>query len=281
MNWCFGCKLVEAFARARKAWALAPYINDLHAVLMDRAGAALTPHDRVLMENALAFSEIVADDASTPRSEMVFVHEHDGLEKILRVFVESCHTRLPVIGSDIDDIKGFLLLKDAVAKSLELRGREADFRLEDILRPLPVVQESMDLPRVLHTMRRAKVTMVLVVDELGGTSGLLCLRDIMAELLGDVDDVQHGTDDAPLHILGAGRYQVRGDFALDDFDAAAGTSLFDDYGEDVETIGGAVLRATGRMPSRGDRVRLSPKAEALVVACTGRRILAVEIRTLG
>ena len=264
-------------ARARKAWELAPHIHDLHAAMEEREGKALNGNERELLENAMAFSRVVADDVSTPRAEMVSVAENTGLEKLVKIFAESSHTRLPVTGKNLDDIKGFVLLKDVVAKLLELQGREKEFKLSNMVRPLPVVQESMSLPKVVHLMRKEKVTMVLVVDEFGGTSGLVCLRDILGELVGEVGD-EDSEDIVPLRAMGNGRFFVRGDTTLEEFDKAAGTKLMRDFGKEVETVGGAVLRAANKVPAKGDRVKLGLKIEALVVGTNGRRVMAVEMK---
>ena len=273
-------RLKDGMARARKAWELAPHIHDLHAAMEEREGLALSGNERELLENAMAFSRVVADDVSTPRAEMVAVSETIKLDKLVEIFAESSHTRLPVIGKNLDDVKGFLLLKDVVAKLLELKGREGQFKLKEMIRPLPVVQESMSLPKVVHLMRREKVTMVLVVDEFGGTSGLVCLRDVLGELVGEVGD-EDSEDYEPLRAMGGGRFFVRGDTTLSEFDKAAGTELFEKFGDQVETIGGAVLHAASKVPAKGDRVKLGPNVEVLVVGTNGRRVMAVEIKVAG
>ncbi|MBI1308391.1 MAG: CBS domain-containing protein [Proteobacteria bacterium] len=272
-------RLKVMWKASRKAWSLAPHLDDLHAAFEDRANMALTPHERELLENALAFSQITADDVSVPRAQIVALPQRAGLEETLRVFAESAHSRLPVVGKGLDDVQGFVLLKDVVAQAHALRGKEKDFSLAAVARALPVVPETMPLPKVLQAMRRAKVAMVLVVDELGDTSGLACLLDILEELVGDMaDELDEGTE--ALVKLEDGTFAVRGSLPLEEFDAAAGTALLKKFGHEVETVGGAVLLAAKKVPAKGEKVKLSAKVEATVSASNGRRVLAVALKVL-
>jgi len=259
--------------RLRKTVELAPHIDDLHAAFEDRGGGALSRHERELLENALAFSEVVADDVGVPRADIVAVHMESGFEQVLQAFKDSAHTRLPVVGRDLDDVKGLVLIKDVIGYV----GRGEAFTLEKILRPATFVAESMTLPRVLQTMKKTRIPLVLVVDEFGGTSGLITLKDIVEELVGDIDDEHADTGPAPVIALAPGKWRVRGDLPLEDFDAQAGTNLAAETGEDVETVGGAVLRAAKTVPGRGETFALGPGISATVAAADGRRVLSVDI----
>lgn len=264
----------KRWERARKAWELNEHIDDLHAAFEDRdAQTPLTRHERELLENALAFSQITADDVSTPRAEIVSVPEGSGFAAVLRAFAESAHTRLPIHGKNLDDIKGFVMLKDFVP----FVGKDEKFKLADITRPVAFVPENMSLPRVLQIMRKSHVPMVLAVDEFGGTSGLISLHDILEELVGDLEDEHDASDEAPMVALGDGRYRIQGDFTLEDLDAALGTDLAYAFEDHAETLGGAVTQAARKIPAKGEKVALSAHVDAIVATTDGRRVLMVEL----
>lgn len=265
--------LKKRWQRMRKAWELNPHIDDLHAAFEDREGAALTRHERELLENALAFSQVTADDVSVPRAEIVSVAESSDFPSVLRTFVDSSHTRLPVHGKNLDDIKGFVMLKDFIP----FVGREASFSLAAITRPVAFVPENMSLPRVLQIMRKNHAPMVLAVDEFGGTSGLISLHDILEELVGDIEDEHGPADEAPMVSIGSGRYRVQGDFTLEDLDAALGTTLALAFEDHAETLAGALMQTARKVPAKGEKIILHPNVEAMVTASDGRRVLMVEI----
>lgn len=264
--------------RVRKALELALYIDDLYEAFEERSSPhKLTRQERELLENTLAFGEITADEISVPRAEIVAVPESADLKKLLKIFKATPHSRLPVIGKDLDDIKGVITLKDVVAAL----DKPEDFRLDALLRPLTFVQENLPLPRVLQVMKKTHVPLVLVTDEFGGTSGLISLKDVVEELVGDLDD-EHEEPEGPLIVpIGGGRYRVRGDCPLEKLDSMVGTTLLETFGDTVETIGGAVMQVARTVPPKGERLHLADTVDAIVVATDGRRVQAVDIKVVG
>lgn len=269
------CRITDWFERVRKAMELAPYIDDLYEAFEEReSDTKLTPGERELLENTLAFGEITADEISVPRADIVGVPEKADLKKVMKAFKESHHNRLLVFGRSLDDIKGLIALKDM----LPVLEKPETFDLKAMLRPVPFVQESMPLPKVLQVMKKNGTPLVLVTDEFGGTSGLISLKDIVEELVGDIDDDREPDDVAPFVSIGANRYRVRGDCLLEDFDAAQGTSLAQKFEDYAETIGGAVMQVAKTVPAKGERVTLMDGVEGTVVASDGRRVVAVDLK---
>lgn len=264
--------------RVAKALQLAPHIDDLYAAFEEREGAApLSRHERELLENALAFSQTTADDVGVPRADIVAVPLGATFEAVLEAFQKSSHTRLPVVGRDLDDVKGLVTLKDF----FPLVTTPEKFNLETMMRPVSFVQESMPLNRVLHLMKKTRMPLVMVTDEFGGVSGLVTLKDVLEELVGDIEDEHDGAEPTPLVALGGNRYRVRGDYALEDVDKQIGSDLAEAFGEEVETIGGAVMRKANTIPARGESFALTPEIDATVNATDGRRVLSVELRLKG
>ncbi|RYG61058.1 MAG: CBS domain-containing protein [Alphaproteobacteria bacterium] len=260
-------------SRWRKALELAPHIDDLHAAFEERdKDGALSRHERDLLENALAFSATTADDVGMPRADIVGVPETATFEEVVKAFQDSYHSRMPVIGRDLDDVKGIVSLKDVMA----LVGKDEAFDMAKLIRPVNFVSESMTLQRVLVIMKRTRMPIVVVSDEFGGTSGLITLKDILEELLGDIED-EHEDGKSALVAMGTGRYRVQGDYALEDLDRQLGTALGDAF-DDVETIAGAVMRQANTVPARGESFALASNVQATVLASNGRRVLGVELK---
>lgn len=258
-----------------QAEALRPHLPQLYAAFAERAMAPLTHHERELLENALAFGALVADDVAVPRAEIIAAKETATLDEVLALFAESQHSRLPVAGNSLDDLKGFVLLKDVIQHLHNPRT----FNLTTLLRPLTVVPETMPLPRVLQQMKRAKVPFVLVADEFGGTSGLISLKDILEQLVGSIADENADQTDAIVS-LGNQRYRIRGETPLAEIDRVLGLRLADREHEDATTLAGLVLQAAQHIPAKGEVVSLGGGLKAETTESDGRRVLLVTL-TLG
>jgi magnesium and cobalt transporter len=275
-----------AFAgRCKKAWQLVPHADALYETFgeslnnhgdVQGAPLRLSRHERELLENALAFGKLVADDVAVPRADIIAVPEKSKFAKVIQMFSKTHHSRLPVMGRDLDDMKGFVLLKDVVA----FIGREDEFTLQAVLRPLPVVPETLPLPKVLQSMRRAKVPLVLVSDEFGGVSGLISLKDILEQLVGVMDDESAVQDEAVMS-LGHNRYRVRGDAELDVLDRVLGVHFARHASDDVVTLAGLVMQLAQRIPDKGDSIALFDGWKAVVFESDGRRILRLDLERVG
>ncbi len=272
---------VRAFyLRSSKIWTVLPHVEVLHdllGVMIAHSGDKDRPlrlgrYARELVENALAFGELVADDVAVPRADIVAIPEKSKFSKVVSMFAKTYHSRLPVMGHDMDDLKGFVLLKDVVAYV----GKEDTFQVSDILRPLTFVPETLPLPKVLQVMRRAKVPFVMVADEFGGVSGLISLKDILERLVGNMDDENVAHDEA-LVSLGQNRYRARGDIELTQLDRVLGTRFCQLAGDDVVTLGGLVMQVAHVIPAKGEHVALGDGWLITVVETDGRRILRVDV----
>lgn len=263
-------------ARWRKAMELAPHIDDLYAAFEEREGGALSRNERELLENALAFGTTTADDVGMPRADIIAIPDTADFAAVLAAFQDSYHSRLPVIGRDLDDVKGLITLKDVMA----LVGKEHEFSMDKLVRSVTFVPESMPIQRVLHVMKRTRMPLVMVSDEFGGTSGLITLKDILEELLGDIEDEHDDSKLPALVSLGNGKFRVQGDYALEDLDKQFGTLLAERY-DDVETIGGAILQEAMTVPAKGEAFKLTDRVHATVAASDGRRLLSVDLKITG
>lgn len=201
-----------------------------------------------IMRGAFLLSSRQAHEIMIPRSRMVVIHQQMTLEQILEVVVESKHSRYPVIGESLDEIRGILLAKDLLALMLD---REKSFRLMELVRPATIVPETKRLDILLREFREQRYHMAVVVDEYGSVAGLITIEDILEEIVGDIEDETDLESGCEIRREADGSYLVAALTTIEDFNDHLGTRL--DDGE-VDTIGGLVCQEAGRLPEVGDEI---------------------------
>jgi len=202
-----------------------------------------------IIEGALQMSDMQARDVMVPRAQMDVVHLDDPMDKIAAFVVDTAHSRFPTVGEGKDDVAGILLAKDLLRY---FAGHEFDLR--DMLRPAVFVPESKRLNVLLREFRVSRNHMAIVVDEYGGVAGLITIEDVLEQIVGDIED-EYDFDEASdnIRLDQNGRYRVKATTEIGDFNAAFATELSD---EEVDTVGGLVIRQLGRLPKRGESIIL-------------------------
>ncbi len=202
-----------------------------------------------IIEGALSVSDIQVREIMVPRAQMDVVDIADTPEKITEFAIEAAHSRFPVIGENRDDVVGILLAKDLLRY---FAGKEFDLR--DTLRPAVFIPESKRLNVLLREFRVSRNHMAIVVDEYGGVAGLVTIEDVLEQIVGDIED-EYDFDEAADNIVldNSGRYRVKAATEIADFNAAFGTDFSD---EELDTLGGLVIRQLGRLPKRGETLQL-------------------------
>lgn len=237
----------------------------------------LSDQEKELITNALQFKNVDADEVSVPRSEITYLKEDDTFEHILKVFQETRYSRLPVVGKDLDDVIGFITLKDIIP----FIGKESDFKMINILRSATFVPDTMSISQVLQLMKKSRIQMLMVADEYGGTAGLLSLKDILEELVGEVED-EHEAHEIPLYkSIGINRYWIDAKLSIEDAQKKLNIHIplqKDDDIEDLpyETMGGLVLHLAGKVPAEGERLAIGKHA-AIITKSDGRRVFELEL----
>jgi len=179
-----------------------------------------------------------------PRAQMYVIDISESPEKFIPFVIKTAHSRFPVIDGDKDNIIGILLAKDLLNF---YSGEELDVR--DMLRPAVFVPESKRLNVLLRDFRSNRNHIALVVDEYGGVSGIVTIEDVLEQIVGDIED-EYDFDDDEDNIIAdnAGKYRVKADTEIEDFNEALGTNFSD---EEYDTVGGLVLKSAGQLPKRG------------------------------
>ena len=202
-----------------------------------------------IIEGALQMSDMQVSEVMIPRAQMDVIHLDDPVERIAEFVVDTAHSRFPAVGDNKDDVIGIFLAKDLLRY---YAGREFDLR--DTLRPAVFVPESKRLNVMLREFRVSRNHMAMVVDEYGGVAGLVTIEDVLEQIVGDIED-EYDFDEAgdSIKLDQNGRYRVKARTEIEDFNEAFETS-FD--ADDFDTIGGLVIRHLGRLPKRGEIIRL-------------------------
>ena len=198
-----------------------------------------------ITQGALAASELSVRDAMVPRAQMQAIDIDDRLDDIIALVNRSGHSRFPVIDGSRDKVIGLLLAKDL----LRLKN-EAEFRLHDCLRPAVFIPESKRLNVLLREFRVSHNHMAVVVDEYAGVCGLITIEDVLEQIVGDIEDeYDFDENDGNIRRDQSGRYRVKAQTEIDDFNASLGTRFSD---EDANTVGGLLLNHLGRVPKRNE-----------------------------
>ncbi|WP_169975735.1 MULTISPECIES: hemolysin family protein [unclassified Campylobacter] len=234
-------------------------------------GGVLDSFETELIKNAVDFSDTVAKEIMTPRRDLVCINKQKSFEDNLKVIFESKYTRFPYIDGSKDVILGMIHIRDILAVHFG-EGKKKDF--DQIVRKFLIVPESLSISKALVMMNKQQISAALVVDEYGGTAGLLTMEDIMEEVLGDLND-EHDEADPHFRKINDNIYEFNGRFDLESVEELMGIS-FDEETDQV-TIGGYVFNLIGRLPVVGDRID-DENCHYEVRKMDGTSILTVKVR---
>lgn len=236
--------------------------------------------------NVREFQSKRVEDVMVPRADIVAVEIETPLNELAKAFSEAGHSRLPVFRDTLDDPVGVAHIKDMVghlSRYAEQAG-DADWGeariLEAIRRPLLYVPASMRAIDLLLKMQSRRQHMALVVDEFGGTDGLVTLEDLLEPIVGDIEDEHDEADTPTIRAKQPGCWEADARAAITDLEAVIGRDIATDEEEaDVDTLGGLIFRLSGRIPERGEVLGHPSGFEFEVLDSDPRRIKRVRVRT--
>jgi magnesium and cobalt transporter len=226
-----------------------------------------------MIEGVLQFSELQARDIMVPRSQMDVIDAKEQPDRFIPLVIRTGHSRFPVIGENKDDVVGILLAKDL----LRYYAGEEEFNVREMLRPAVFIPESKRLNVLLKEFRANRNHMAIVVDEYGGVAGLLSIEDVIEQIVGEIED-EYDFDDAEDNIVQdqSGHYRVKALAEVADFNAVLGTNFSD---EDFDTVGGLVVNRFGRLPKRGEQIRIDDLL-VRVLRADSRRLHLLQVERL-
>jgi len=231
------------------------------------AGAVIEDDERQMIHSVFELSDTLVREVMVPRTEMVWIESGKSLRQGLSLALRSGYSRIPVIGEDIDDVVGVAYLKDLVARAFQDRAAEQHAVVE-VMRQAYLVPDSKQVDVLLREMRAARVHLAIVIDEYGGTAGLVTIEDVLEEIVGEISD-EYDTGAPEIEWLAEDRCRLSARAHVEDVAAALAVGL-DADDEGVDTIAGLMAVRLGRVPIPGSDVRLGDW-ELVAEAGAGRR----------
>lgn len=238
---------------------------------------SLAPDEREMLTNILSLRDLTAKDLMIPRAEIIGVSHNSPLEQIITVFKSSQVMRLPVYRQTLDDILGYIHMRDLIDST----STPKNFKIQDHLHKIDYISPSMRILDLLLKMRLTGEKMAIVVDEHGGVDGLVTLNDLVEEIVGDIQDVAQMT--TPVHFFRRpdGVVVVNGRMDIEELEEKVGTIRTEgEKEEEIDTIGGLVLHLTDRIPQRGELIAHPSGIEFEIIEADSRRIKRLGIHGL-
>jgi CBS domain containing-hemolysin-like protein len=213
------------------------------------ASAVIESGERKMIHSVFEFGDTIAREVMVPRNDVVYIERKKNLRQTMSLFLRSGFSRVPVIGENLDDIVGFAYLKDLVRRDFEEPDVELTERVEAVMRPATYVPESKPVDALLSEMQAMRQHIAVVVDEYGGTAGLITIEDLLEEIVGEITD-EYDQEEAEVEQLEGG-VRVSSRFPVDDLGELFDLRIED---EEVDSVGGLMAKHLGRVPIRGSHV---------------------------
>ena len=236
----------------------------------------LEEQEREMIHSVIEFGDTIVREVMTPRPNMAAVSVDDSPRRALDVVVTEGYSKLPVYKESKDDIVG--VVHDRELLIALANGTLSSTPLRALMRPVVHVPENKKIAELLREMQRDKFTMAIVVDEYGGTAGLVTMEDLLEEIVGEIRDEHDEGEEEPVRMVAEHEAVVDAGVNIEDVNAKLGTQL---PHEEFETIGGFTVGLFGRLPSEGEEVEADDHTRLKVERMRGRRIMAVRVFTNG
>jgi Mg2+/Co2+ transporter CorC len=245
----------KAFGQRLVKW-LKPVLNSIHLLFTP---LSLPREDepeefeQELLDSVEEFGETIVREIMVPRIDMATVRFDENLTKAMTIFLARGYSRLPVIGDDIDDIRGVLYIKDVARLLHEAPGRMDGTLASEVARSAIFIPESKPVDDLLREMQTSSRHIAIIIDEYGGVAGLATMEDVIEEIVGEISD-EYDRDVPDVEALDDGSLRVNSRLSLFELGELFELDLED---EDVDSVGGLLTKELGKLPKRGDRVTIS------------------------
>lgn len=268
--------LMRVFGVSESSEATRRILADLREVVEDsEIEGDLDETERELIENVMELRDVDVAEVMTPRTEVHSVEVTAGLQAAVEKVAECGHSRIPVFRDSLDVIVGVFSARDVI--HLMAAGTLEESRLEEVMRPVYFVPETKHVSELLAEFQREKLKLAVVLDEYGGTAGLVTMGDVLGELVGDIPDEYDRDEPAPLRHLPDGVAEVDASMRVSEVNEELELELPEE--EDFETLAGFVLSELGHLPKRGESF-CRRDVEFSILDANDRRVLKVRVRRL-
>ncbi|MBV9103640.1 MAG: HlyC/CorC family transporter, partial [Candidatus Eremiobacteraeota bacterium] len=259
--------------------ATGPFLTeeDIRAVLdVGVEQKVLEEEERELIHSVIEFGDTIVREVMTPRPDMVCLEVTSTPRRALDLVIAEGYSKLPVYETTIDNVIG--VVHDRELLIALSNGTLASDSLRTLMRPITLVPENKRVLQLLREMQRGKFSLAIVVDEYGGTAGLVTMEDLLEEIVGEIRDEHDEGEEEPIRFLSPQEAVVDAGVNIEDVNARLGTHL---PHEEFETIGGLTVGLFGRLPSEGERIETDDHVALIIERTQGRRILSVRIAKPG
>jgi putative hemolysin len=256
-----------------------PYITEDDIKTLVNVGVeqnVLEEGERELIHSIIEFGDTIVREVMTPRTDMIAVPATAPPKRALDLVIADGYSKLPVYDETVDNVVG--VVHDRELLIALANGTIATSSLRSLMRTVAHVPESKRISELLREMQRGKYSLAIVVDEYGGTAGLVTMEDLLEEIVGEIRDEHDEGEEEPIRKIAADETVVEAGTNIEDVNAALGLEL---PHEDFETIGGYTVGLFGRLPHEGEEIEATDGVRLRVDRTRGRRILAVRIFTNG
>jgi len=249
----------------------------IEEALEDVAGETsnISAEEKSLLKNLINFGELSAYDIMVPRSDIMGVHRGVSLAELKQHVITIGHTRIPVYDESLDNIEGFIHVKDLFPHIVS----GAPFDIAQVIREILFVPPSMRIVDLLLKMRVSGCHIAIVVDEFGGTDGLVTMEDLFEQIVGEIQDEHDGHESTPtMRWLGDHVVEADARTTIEKLEQALAEKLCEvPVGEDIDTLGGLIFSQLGRIPVRGEVLMFKPTLKAEILQADPRRIRLVRV----
>jgi len=238
-----------------KGFREGPFASEVEVrELVDLAAASslIESDEGKMLQSVFELGDTIAREVMVPRTDLVFVERHKTLRQAMSLALRSGYSRMPIIGENLDDIVGMAYLKDVTKRVFDKHDAETSERIESIARPVLFVPDTKHADDLLKEMQAQRTHVAIVVDEFGGTSGMITIEDIVEEIVGEITD-EYDSEPEANEQLADGSWRLSSRFEVDDLEDLFDIPIED---EDVDSVGGLMAKHLGTVPIRGSVIEL-------------------------
>ncbi len=232
-----------------------PFASEIElreVVDMAQQRGVVADEERKMIQSVFELGDTPAREVMVPRTEMVWIESDKSAAQATSLAIRSGHSRMPVIGEDVDDVVGVIYLKDLVRRTYYSASAARDITVAEVMRPAVFIPDSKPLDDLLKEMQRDRIHIALLVDEYGATAGLITIEDVLEEIVGEIADEYDVNEVAPVEQLADKLFRVSARLPIEDVGELYDVEFEEDL--DVDTIGGLVALKLGRVPLPGAEV---------------------------
>ncbi|MET0448797.1 MAG: hemolysin family protein [Aeromicrobium sp.] len=216
------------------------------------ASAIIETDEGRMLQSVFELGDTIVREVMVPRTDLVFVEQHKTLRQAMSLALRSGYSRMPVVGENLDDVVGMAYLKDITKRVFDNHVAETTERIESIARPCLFVPDTKPADDLLKEMQAQRTHVAIVVDEFGGTAGMITIEDILEEIVGEIND-EYDTEPESSEQLSDGSWRVSSRFEVDDLEDLFDIPIDD---EDVDSVGGLMAKYLGKVPIRGSAIEV-------------------------